>query len=880
MRRLRKNSRRQVLSGPWLGRTLNCWSPDRRVGRPSLQRESWGRWLVFGVAWLFVGCTEDLTVRRVVRDATYSADKKSPPPDYELRLYARIRPLLDRPYLDCAQATKVLGVLTAERLVALGARLDGSGLDGSSLDASRQREATAKVGSASHWARATMGILEQDEPGWGDDPLLALAVGEAAHEVFVFAEDMGKLDWEDRERSISPSHVSRLARAMGGSPEPSAEVLQATNRALQSIVEHLTRLQNAGSCSASSRTDSEAFLKEDVTATLALGGGAANGAYTAGVLFELFSLRERLLVRLPDEQVNHFLKSTGYSSVAGTSVGALIAQLTDLYFTDRQEIEDEEPFRRALCAQLADQAAGPRYKLYQPKQSDADYFSLVMPPAALEALAESRVAQIWALAMLQRYFTDVGEPETICVQEGSAARLVGALGSPHPGLMRFAPLEAQVIQPMLQVAAPTLVANSHRRIVHAVEIHQNLSLGLDETACWGLADEALRECLSGAVMASVVQPLFAQPVNRVHTGLSTKQDCGIWLDAGVRSGLPVVSALRRSRPALQRPRRSRVFALSTARVGGIPSSGTATLMGIGMEAIGEMSHQIQLSEVAHARREAQLEQLRYEALYDLYQKAAAPLESSARRPSAALPFAGPALGPRSPDLLVHFVPETVPMHLVASAGYRFDPYVLRGLFVFGRYETVRRLGLRGTSLVARDRFPVSSGSWRRLLGFEEGLKNVSQAGPVPQVAHFCSGLSDPLPRPPARVDCAGSSGLDCLDQLLVHDEESLGDWVSYFRDPLAGLPDLRWDDGRERFNRQKVKGKRARAQKVMSCAPAPGLYDAPAPQPAKRGKTAVAGYFGGRSAQCRSPAALPSKSSPPRAGRAEGSLGSDQQEAP
>ncbi len=92
---------------------------------------------------------------------------------------------------------------------------------------------------------------------------------------------------------------------------------------------------------------------------LALRGGAANGAFSAGFLFELLSLRERALPAEGDGGNFRF------SAMVGTSVGALIAQLLDLYFADRS-ITNFTPEQQAYLKECKDYWVPElrRYKCY------------------------------------------------------------------------------------------------------------------------------------------------------------------------------------------------------------------------------------------------------------------------------------------------------------------------------------------------------------------------------------------------------------------------------------------------------------------------------------------------------------------------------------
>ncbi|HEY0880661.1 MAG TPA: hypothetical protein VGD87_03970, partial [Archangium sp.] len=64
--------------------------------------------------------------------------------------------------------------------------------------------------------------------------------------------------------------------------------------------------------------------------TLALSGGAANGAFTAGFLYELMAVRELALAKLPDGARANADRTSRFSTLVGSSVGAVLGQLVDL----------------------------------------------------------------------------------------------------------------------------------------------------------------------------------------------------------------------------------------------------------------------------------------------------------------------------------------------------------------------------------------------------------------------------------------------------------------------------------------------------------------------------------------------------------------------
>lgn len=739
--------------------------------------------MVVGAA-LLMGCGE-ASMRSAVRGVTYGEDRSATSTNYPFRLYATLKPLLDRPYRDCVAAQEVLRSADISHLAEAGQRLN-------------------EQLSPDTWAEEARRLLPTAQ-----DPLLVLALAEAAMEV---ADVLERVEGSD------------------------SEVVAAAERAFAVVTE---QLGDPAACAPLS-TDRG-------TTTLALGGGAANGAYTAGVLFELFSLREEVAAELETAERNRFLSISEFSAASGTSVGALLAALSDLYFTNRVTPEMSEAWthfsQNKLLLEHYQQSGAPPYRRlgYGP-----DEFAALV--------AGGRLPQAWALGLLQEYFTDVAEPEVVCVQPGSVVRLVGQLGPRHPGLMRFDPLDWGALRPFLSAAAPALLNNGFRRIVHSVEAHQNVAIGLDELVCRA-APEGEAACLAASVMASVVQPVFAQPLNRVRTGLNAGEQCGIWLDAGVRTGLPAYQALKRSRPRCGPPERARVIAVSNARFGGVPSDSEDALLSIAIEAIGEMGHQLQKSEANVVLLAAALEQARYDALALLSNDpecsprqgapvsfnstasdvlpADSPLEdelcsgalgelssgagntvcANSLEPTSSRPIASTASLETKVDACrlfeVLYVPESVPVHLVARAGYRFDPFVMRGLFVYGRLHAATRiLGRSATD---------PKGTERAMAPFLVALGWAADADLR------------------MRIERRAETHL-----------QKLATWKAFVSDNPIEEEARRLEEGRARFDRGLV----------STCCEAPGLLDAPWSSDDRECSFdgefyVVPDYYGGKAETCR-----------------------------
>ncbi len=429
---------------------------------------------------------------------------------------------------------------------------------------------------------------------------------------------------------------------------------------------------------------------------LALSGGSANGAFTAGFLFELLSARERVLHTKTnrDERVALDRKER-FGVLAGTSVGSLISQVLDLYFVD-----ESQPITAPQQKALDECVAWWGQRKPDPTASNPACFDGWPEPLMTGPVPQTdmRLPQACALTKLYRYFTDVEEGDLMCVEPGSITQMLGALGQPRPNMMRFDPMQTNIIDPVLHDFGPLLLNNSTTRVVVSVQMEQNQTVGLDERACMLAADP--NECLGSGVMASVVLPFFARPVRAVTTGFDSRgHDCGTWFDGGLRSGFPVYRALRMTRPLEIGSPRARVLAIATSRLFDLPSDRPINLMDVAMNAVGQMSNQNFLSEPEIAQ---QSEEHRQRAMAILQGKTI---------PSASGSDAGGAVNhSRVPEsfqsVVTVYVPTETPPQLIAESGYSFDRYVMRGLFVWGRREAIRRLWIGKMTEGERDIEPL------------------------------------------------------------------------------------------------------------------------------------------------------------------------------
>jgi predicted acylesterase/phospholipase RssA len=456
---------------------------------------------------------------------------------------------------------------------------------------------------------------------------------------------------------------------------------------------------------------------EDAPA-LALSGGAANGAFSAGFMFELLSLRERAL---PPEGDNGKYR---FSSIVGTSVGALMAQILDLYFVDprlpiasktQRELIDTckdywNPSKRVhTCYAVGgvDTATSNRTDCFDgwPPNAvggDDDPGLSGLDATTRDDLFARHPRQMCALTKLYQSFTDDDEQNLMCVEPGPITRLVGLLGSPDQNLMRFDPMSSNVVAPVLDAFSDEMIANDVTRVVVSVEMQDNQTVGLDERTCrplpskptQGAIQEAVggREyCLDSAVMASAVLPVFARGIRHTYDGVTANGFCGTWFDGGLRSGFPAYRALRMTRPAMAGFVENdslplRVLAVGTGPLEGLPESRPSDVLDVTLDAIGQMSNQNELGEIVSAQ---QMALIREDQIRDIMHKPRQHAEVA-------------ALGAINDDAIVSavYVPAETPPYLVAGSDYSFDRTLMRGLWVWGRHVALARVlgegGLPGT----------------------------------------------------------------------------------------------------------------------------------------------------------------------------------------
>jgi Patatin-like phospholipase len=440
---------------------------------------------------------------------------------------------------------------------------------------------------------------------------------------------------------------------------------------------------------------------------LALSGGSANGAFQAGFLFELLSARERALHDLPGDTTSEL--TSHFGAIVGTSVGALISQLLDLYFADPSALTPTQVKQAQACASYTPtpqtdwpgQATASCFGTTDPSTNTLKWPTKTFPSFEQMQLDPSRVPQKCALMTLYRYFTDVEDQQLMCVEPGPVTNTMGILDEPRIGLVRFDVMSRDIIDMYVSQFSDALINNDAIRVVVSVDSEQNQILGLDERSCYGLPSRpastgvvapagGLQYCLGSGAMASMMLPFFARPVRHTYSGYADTGECGEWLDGGLRSGFPALRALRMTRPTplLQKVQRRastdpplastlRVLAVDTGRLDGQAASQFKSIADVALNSIGQLASQNDVYESVMAQDEAALRDRAVAAMI--------------KCPEGIHPEAVPNLSPDDSLVLPVFVPADIPDAIVAAAEYSFDRYVMRGLFMWGRIVAMNRI---------------------------------------------------------------------------------------------------------------------------------------------------------------------------------------------
>jgi hypothetical protein len=371
---------------------------------------------------------------------------------------------------------------------------------------------------------------------------------------------------------------------------------------------------------------------------LSLSGGAANGAFVAGFLYALLSIREQ--ARFYGNWAQRALiDRERFGAAFGSSVGSLISLPVDLYFTDAAPSTALRPALDA-CIKLG---------------------------SGKVAARDDRSIQDCGLALLEHDFV-ANEWELLCARHGSALEL---LKPDAKSLLRFDPLQQGHIDPFLKSFGVLTRDNSFVRTVMVADLGQGVLEGLDERAC-RLAGMDADKCEREAILTSVSEPVLAPSRDRIYSGLDGPGgEAGIWLDGGLQSVNPAARAVAYTN--------GKVLAVNTFRALGTPVAGIqgltpivlGTLTTIGTRMIGWETSYAGLEQ--HRRRSHACE--------------VGKLTGCGPPCPEGMPIVGPAAA--SPALMAVSVPDDIAPQALFASGYTFDPVVMRGLFLWGERTLLR-----------------------------------------------------------------------------------------------------------------------------------------------------------------------------------------------
>ncbi len=477
------------------------------------------------------------------------------------------------------------------------------------------------------------------------------------------------------------------------------------SQALTSTLEHASAILGA----------TPTARRDPTLPTLALSGGAANGAFMAGYAYGLLWQREKALLYATPEQ-REAIEGYRMGGAATSSVGTLVALALDLYFSEQTpNAKEASALRRCIEAGGAPVSGQP-----------------------------GRLAQDCGLAQLRVNFRQ-DEWDLLCAQKGTVLDLVG---SHFTGLLRFDPLQENILEPFFKDFQRLLLNNGFIRTAMAVEMNQGVLGGLDERAC-RLPGMDTQRCLVSASLASIIEPIFAAPLDVVYSGLrGAAGERGTWLDGSMRSMNPAGRAAAFGS--------GQVLALNPARAQGIPSVRVGPITEQFLHTADTLAASQRGWELGFAKtylterredactlkqltgngslcpapsRERRLgePQRRGDASAWPRRGASAPRGASAQRgargglnPARAGARALPASDPGG-QLLAVWVPEDIEPKTLFASGYTFDPLVMSALFAWGQQQALT------------DRHRVFSWlGWCALSAMEDGAVSCPTRGASPR----------------------------------------------------------------------------------------------------------------------------------------------------
>ena len=415
-------------------------------------------------------------------------------------------------------------------------------------------------------------------------------------------------------------------------------------------------------------------------ATLALSGGAANGAFMAGYLFELLQARSYAASKDP------LAKKEGFDAVVGTSVGALIAPIVELAFVDAPV----SPHALDWCANQL------RLHASSADSSGSD------PKSATEC----------SIALLDHYFNQISEPDLLCAEDAVFVEFVaGAFCPPDkPSLGRFWPMERDIVRPFYAEFGDVLAKNDTVRVVMTTDVESSTLQGQDERTCrFALSPRPeIKQCSNGApgeltgclpcgVLTSVPNPLFARPPARGYSGTDPAGEPGTYLDGGLRSGFPILRAVELS--GLDAGATVPVLGISTERAETAPDVAPRTGFDMALYTIGQLVSQTHQWEVSHATLFEEKRRKRAALLYTTVNPdGAAGVECTEQFASPSATFG---------NVFATFMPEDLGKKHLSIAGYQFDPDVMQGFFLTGRRMFLDQARSKTRNVIAYLRWNVT-----------------------------------------------------------------------------------------------------------------------------------------------------------------------------
>lgn len=387
---------------------------------------------------------------------------------------------------------------------------------------------------------------------------------------------------------------------------------------------------------------------------LALSGGAANGAFTAGYMYAMLSLRELAIESLEQGYRDEIERSERIGTIVSTSVGTLVALAADLYFTPAgfsadpatRKLEDAR-LRRCLAPDRS-----------QPLGQSEPLPARPFQQCALKELVDDFHSSEWDL---------------LCYEDEELLDLLSNLDH----VLQFAPMKRGILTPVLDAFQSRMLDNDLVRVAMAVDFDQNVVVGLDERACrLGTSPPWRTECLASAALASVVLPVFTRPVSRVYSGLRRENgESGTWFDGGIRSETPAFRALAMTR--------NKALAINTTRAEGVPNLAPRGALGVTLATMNQFTQQVRSTELALAPTKDTADDDDQKIL-DAYLH----LPSAGAVASEAQPLTG--------KLRTVYVPEEITPKILFADGYSFDPWVMQGLFLWGEKTFLQARTRRAT----------------------------------------------------------------------------------------------------------------------------------------------------------------------------------------